>query len=51
MTSGIRLGTAALTTRGLKEADFVRVADMIDQALQQWEDEAALERMESEVAE
>ena len=51
VTSGIRLGTAALTTRGLKEADFVRVADMIDQALQQWEDDAALERMESEVAE
>ena len=51
VTSGIRLGTAALTTRGLKEADFVRVADMIDQALQQWEDEAALERMETEVAE
>ena len=51
VTSGIRLGTAALTTRGLKEADFVRVVEMIDHALQQWEDEAALERMETEVAE
>ncbi|CAH0723301.1 unnamed protein product, partial [Brenthis ino] len=31
--SGIRLGTPALTTRGLKEDDIVRVADYIDKAL------------------
>lgn len=27
---GIRIGTPALTTRGFREADFVRVADFID---------------------
>ncbi|XP_045772035.1 serine hydroxymethyltransferase isoform X1 [Maniola jurtina] len=31
--SGIRLGTPALTSRGLKEADFDRVVDYIDKAL------------------
>jgi glycine hydroxymethyltransferase len=31
--SGIRLGTAAETTRGLKEKDFVRIAKRIDEIL------------------
>ena len=31
---GIRIGTPALTTRGLKEADFVKVADFIHRAVQ-----------------
>ena len=30
---GIRVGTPALTTRGFREADFVRVADLIDRAV------------------
>lgn len=33
ITSGIRLGTAALTTRGFKEQEMVTVADFIDEAL------------------
>ncbi|MBT3226272.1 MAG: serine hydroxymethyltransferase [Deltaproteobacteria bacterium] len=33
VTSGIRLGTPALTTRGMKEADMVTVADFIDRVL------------------
>lgn len=33
VTSGIRLGTPAVTTRGLKEQDMVIVADLIDRAL------------------
>lgn len=32
--SGIRLGTAAMTTRGFKEADFVHVADLIHEAIE-----------------
>jgi glycine hydroxymethyltransferase len=28
------MGTPALTTRGLKEADFVRIADFVDRAIQ-----------------
>ena len=30
---GVRIGTPALTTRGLKEADFVKVADFLDRAV------------------
>jgi len=33
VTSGIRLGTPAMTTRGFKEAEFVLVAHLIDEAL------------------
>ncbi|HAI76623.1 MAG TPA: serine hydroxymethyltransferase [Microscillaceae bacterium] len=33
VTSGMRLGTAAMTTRGLKEADMERIADLIDTVL------------------
>ncbi len=33
VTSGIRVGTAAMTTRGLKEDDFTAVVDLIDTVL------------------
>jgi glycine hydroxymethyltransferase len=33
VTSGIRIGTPAVTTRGLKEAEMVRVADWIERAI------------------
>lgn len=33
ITSGIRLGTPALTTRGFKEAEMVKIANLIDQAI------------------
>src|SRR5204862_1911106 len=42
VTSGVRLGTPALTTRGLKEADLEKVADFIDRALLGKDDAAAL---------
>ena len=32
--SGIRIGTPAMTTRGLKELDMERIADIIDRVLQ-----------------
>jgi glycine hydroxymethyltransferase len=50
VTSGLRLGTPALTTRGLKERDMEQVADLIDRALLSKDDSAALKKLRDEVA-
>ncbi|MBA3272990.1 MAG: serine hydroxymethyltransferase [Chthoniobacterales bacterium] len=50
VTSGVRLGTPALTTRGLKEGDMKQVADFIHRAVQGKADEAALKKIRDEVA-
>lgn len=49
VTSGIRIGTPALTTRGMKETDMDRVAELIDRTLEHRNDEQALERIATEV--
>jgi glycine hydroxymethyltransferase len=49
VTSGIRLGTPALTTRGMGVAEMVRVAGLIDEVLQAPEDTAVLERVHGKV--
>ncbi len=41
-TSGIRVGTPAVTTRGLKEADMQAIVDMIDEVLSNVENEAVI---------
>ncbi|MDE7213303.1 MAG: serine hydroxymethyltransferase [Anaeroplasmataceae bacterium] len=51
ITSGLRLGTAAITTRGFNEEDCRKVARWIDQALRNYNDEAALNRVREEVIE
>ncbi|EST90464.1 serine hydroxymethyltransferase [Vagococcus lutrae] len=48
-TSGIRIGTPAITTRGFKEANARRVAELIDQALMHPKDEGVLSNIEKEV--
>lgn len=49
VTSGIRVGTAAVTTRGLKEHDCLQIVEWIDAALSQPENEAFLSDIRKEV--
>ncbi len=51
VTSGIRLGTAAITTRGLKEADMEVVAGYIDEVINHANDEKLLENIAKKVNE
>ena len=45
VTSGIRVGTAAVTTRGLKEADMEIIVSLIDEVIQNHTDDSVLERV------
>lgn len=49
VTSGIRLGTAAITTRGLNEQQMLEIAEMIDVALLKHDDDAALAKIHNKV--
>ena len=49
VTSGIRVGTPAITTRGLVESDMETVVELIDQVLNNHEDEAKLEAISEQV--
>jgi glycine hydroxymethyltransferase len=49
--SGIRIGTAALTTRGMRESEMKRVGAWILQVLRVPEDAAVLQRVRNEIAE
>lgn len=51
VTSGIRLGTPAVTTRGFKEKEMELVANLIDRALKNRDNDAELERIHQEVYE
>jgi len=46
-TSGIRLGTPAVTSRGMVEEDMVKIAEAIDMVLSAPEDEAVIEQAKS----
>ena len=49
ITSGIRIGTAAITSRGLKENDIEKVVHFIDSVLKNYMDESVIEKISSEV--
>jgi len=51
VTSGIRIGAAAVTTRGLGESEFQRLAGWIDEALRHRAEPAALQKIRSQVEE
>lgn len=48
-TSGIRLGTPAITTRGLKEKDMETIAELIDEALMNKDNDTVLEEVGQKV--
>ncbi|QAA81445.1 serine hydroxymethyltransferase [Aequorivita sp. H23M31] len=49
VTSGIRVGTAAVTTRGLVEKDMSKIVDLIDDALSNYDDDDKLESIADQV--
>ena len=49
VTSGIRIGSAAMTTRGLKEEDFIEVARIIDKCLKNINNEDIQKELEKDV--
>ncbi|MEX0721716.1 MAG: serine hydroxymethyltransferase [Balneolaceae bacterium] len=49
VTSGIRIGSPAMTTRGLKEAEFEQIVVLIDRVLQNPENEETQQKVEQEV--
>lgn len=51
VTSGIRVGTAAVTTRGLVEEDMVKIVDLIDEAITNTTNDEVLEQIGEKVFE
>lgn len=49
VTSGVRFGTSAVTTRGIKEAEIVQIGELIDEALSKKSDDQALESIHEKV--
>jgi glycine hydroxymethyltransferase len=51
ITSGIRFGTPALTTRGVEEQEIAKVVDFIDEVINNYQNESVLNKVKNEVNE
>jgi glycine hydroxymethyltransferase len=49
VTSGMRIGTPAVTSRGLKEKDVAKIVDLMDEALQKPDDQKHLKSIKRKV--
>ncbi|MCT4580194.1 MAG: serine hydroxymethyltransferase [Flavobacteriales bacterium] len=49
VTSGIRLGTPAVTSRGMKETEMIQIVDFVDRVIMNHENEQELENIKEEV--
>ncbi|MGJ1264213.1 serine hydroxymethyltransferase [Sphingobacterium spiritivorum] len=51
VTSGVRFGTAAITTRGIKETEIIQIGELIDSAINNHANDAELDKIHSKVRE
>ena len=49
VTSGIRIGTAAITTRGVKEIEILQVVELIDKVIMNMNDDAVIQSVKAEI--
>ena len=49
VTSGIRFGTAAITTRGINNSEIIKIVDLIDEAIENYNDDFILKQVKIKV--